>query len=546
MPLVRRPVLVSNTSKRGTLLSVIISDNTSSSFQSNWKSYTENTYYKGSAVATTGGATNSSSRWNFSDLAPGSYRISATWYAHPNRAQDSPFTILDGTVNRGTVRVNQEITPNDRNVDGWNWEDIGTFSITSGSLSVSLGSDAQRGEYVVADALCIERVDVTPPPPSQTNLIIADNTSSSFQSNWKSYTENTYYKGSAVATTGSATNSSSRWNFSDLAPGSYRISATWYAHPNRAQDSPFTILDGTVNRGTVRVNQEITPNDRNVDGWNWEDIGTFSITSGSLSVSLGSDAQRGEYVVADALCIERVDVTPPPPSQTNLIIADNTSSSFQSNWKSYTENTYYKGSAVATTGGATNSSSRWNFSDLAPGSYRISATWYAHPNRAQDSPFTILDGTVNRGTVRVNQEITPNDRNVDGWNWEDIGTFSITSGSLSVSLGSDAQRGEYVVADALCIERVGDAVTTTTTTPPSSGQAVTIDDGQSGFTIAGGWSGIEVVSGAYLGDQRLDCWQLRGFDGFLALHQPRSRPLPRFEYMGRRNYKLLERPLYNP
>jgi hypothetical protein len=65
--------------------------------------------------------------------------------------------VYDGVTNRGTVRLNQELAPNDRVDAGTNWEDLGSsFSITGSTLVVKLTNAAN--EYVIADGIRIERL----------------------------------------------------------------------------------------------------------------------------------------------------------------------------------------------------------------------------------------------------------------------------------------------------------------------------------------------------------------------------------------------------
>jgi hypothetical protein len=65
--------------------------------------------------------------------------------------------VYDGVTNRGTVRLNQELAPNDRVDAGTNWQDLGSsFSITGTTLVVKLTNNAN--EYVIADGMRIERL----------------------------------------------------------------------------------------------------------------------------------------------------------------------------------------------------------------------------------------------------------------------------------------------------------------------------------------------------------------------------------------------------
>src|SRR4051812_37587570 len=54
-----------------------------------------------------------SATWTFAVEAGRAYRISATWSPQGNRATDAPYTLLDGGVPLTTVRINQELAPND-------------------------------------------------------------------------------------------------------------------------------------------------------------------------------------------------------------------------------------------------------------------------------------------------------------------------------------------------------------------------------------------------------------------------------------------------
>ncbi|MCA9111306.1 MAG: pre-peptidase C-terminal domain-containing protein, partial [Planctomycetaceae bacterium] len=55
--------------------------------------------------------------WEFTGLVPGTYHVAATWFAHANRASNSPFTVREtiGGAELDTAIVNQKIAPNDFN-----------------------------------------------------------------------------------------------------------------------------------------------------------------------------------------------------------------------------------------------------------------------------------------------------------------------------------------------------------------------------------------------------------------------------------------------
>ena len=95
----------------------------------------------------------------------------------------------------------------------------------------------------------------------------------------------------------------------------------------------------------------------------------------------------------------------------------------------------------------------WTFTELQAGTYRVSATWIRHSNRATDAPYSVLDGANPLGTVLVNQELAPDDFSDAGAPWEALGEFTIIGSTLTVQL-SDAAN-EYVIADAIRIEKLG-------------------------------------------------------------------------------------------
>lgn len=95
----------------------------------------------------------------------------------------------------------------------------------------------------------------------------------------------------------------------------------------------------------------------------------------------------------------------------------------------------------------------WRAEGIPSGRYDVQTTWTHHINRASNAPFTIIDGTKNRGTVRVSEENIPQGFTVNGWPFQSIGQFDIISGSVTVRLTNDAD--EYVISDTVRLVRVG-------------------------------------------------------------------------------------------
>ena len=90
--------------------------------------------------------------WTFGGLAAGDYKVYADWsttlYIDP--AKNAPYSIFDGTTLEATVLVDQSKAPADAEftdlLNGRSrldvWKELGTFQISSGTLKVSLGDNA--------------------------------------------------------------------------------------------------------------------------------------------------------------------------------------------------------------------------------------------------------------------------------------------------------------------------------------------------------------------------------------------------------------------
>lgn len=242
------------------------------------------------------------------------------------------------------------------------------------------------------------------------------------------------------------------WTFGGLADGLYRVSATWTAFSNRATNSPFTIRDGASPIGTVLINQLQAPNDFSDAGASWEDLGgLYPITSSVLQVQLTNAANN--YVIADAIRIERVGQLPGDPGSPTIV--DNGAPSYADAGFWQTAAGGFGSNYRYSNAGTGADTATWSFAALPSGLYRVAATWVAFTNRASNAPYSILDGATLLARQTVNQKVAPGDFSASGANWEVLGgLFPITSGSLQVRL-SDAANN-YVIADAVLIQRVGD------------------------------------------------------------------------------------------
>ncbi len=513
-------------------------------------------------------------RWTFA-VTPGQYRVAATWSPYANRATDAPYTILDGSSSLGTVRVNQELAPNDFTERGTAWESLGgLFQVSGTTLTAELSNAAD--EYVIADGVRLE--PVVPQPTA-----VLDDADPGFATSgaWTHFAGQGRDGDVTFSAAGTGANTAS-WTFA-VTPGQYRVAATWTPHPNRATDAPYTILDGGSSLGTVRVNQELAPNDFTESTTAWKDLGTFTVAGTVLTVRLTDQAD--EYVIADAVRVERIlagapDVQvfdgatavydntgrvdfgahlPGAPGWKTLtvrnagtatltlgslglpggfgvlfgfgktVLAPGDSTTFTVRFDAavsasgrlafvtndpdeapfdfavagtVTPSTViddgdfggtgdgpgfdavgtwtrfvgqgFGGDVTFAAAGDGSSVARWNF-DVAPGQYRIAATWTPHPNRATNAPYRIIDGYQPLLTVKVNQQLAPDDFTADGAAWESLAGLVRVNGTRLVVELTNAADG-YVIADAIRVERV------------MAQPLAVLDDGGTGFRTTSGWT----------------------------------------------------------
>jgi methionine-rich copper-binding protein CopC len=130
--------------------------------------------------------------------------------------------------------------------------------------------------------------------------------------NWTSATGG-YLGNNRYASTGHGKNPSATasWTFTGLASGKYDVYITyWSASGSYASSVPYTVYDGSTSLGTTNINQQqlvtqaqggLTQGGYGSVGW--LELGTYSISSGTLEVLLSNLATGGNTVDADAALI---------------------------------------------------------------------------------------------------------------------------------------------------------------------------------------------------------------------------------------------------
>ena len=109
----------------------------------------------------TGGAA-ASATWTFTGLSSGKYEVFITYAGKSTYSSAVPFTVYDGATSLGTTKVNESglvtLTPGQGftqgSYGGVGWVELGTFSISSGTLAVLLSNSA-TGNFVDADGVLL-------------------------------------------------------------------------------------------------------------------------------------------------------------------------------------------------------------------------------------------------------------------------------------------------------------------------------------------------------------------------------------------------------
>ena len=360
------------------------------------------------------GSGNVAATWAFAGLAPGRYRVSATWSPFSNRATDAPYTILDGSTTLAAVAVNQQLDPAGFADQGAAWQDLATVTIAGPNLTVRL-SNAANG-YVIADAIRIERIGGATPAPE---IAVLDG-AADLADGVGSVAFGTTPVGTPLTRTFTVRNLGT----ADLTLGTPSLPAGF----SLASGLGVTALaPGASTAFAVRF-----------------DAAAIGAAGGRVSFAT-NDADEDPFDFA-------INANATTPSAVRVLDDGEPGFSTSGAWTPFagqgfrSDVTY----AAAGSGGFT---ANWAFAGLAPGRYRVSATWSPFSNRATNAPYTILDGATVLTTVAVNQQAAPTGFGDQGATWQDLATVTIAGPNLTVRL-SNAANG-YVIADAIRVERIG-------------------------------------------------------------------------------------------
>ena len=342
--------------------------------------------------------------WTPNLSSSGLYEVLVSWYTHPNRATDAPYTVnYDGGSQ--TIDVNQQLLADGSpggSITPSGWYSLGKFNFATGtSGNIELSDDANG--YVIADQ--VKFIKTSDPGlfdlelDSQVELADASDGDTT---------------GEIAVNTGAHEVSESAGSNTDLADYGSDIVC-------RDQDGTGSIVAQATNIGPLSV--PVGNNDDIVC------IITNTHTGGTIEVikDLNDISTSFEAIIDDG-DVEYVD----------------------SGWN-VANNQGYNSDVHFTSAGSGSATATWAPNLPYSGQYEVFVNWTTHPNRATDAPYTVnYDGGTQ--TIDVNQELLADQSTVGGSGqtsgWYSLGTFNFATGTAgNVVLTNDAD--EYVIADAV-------------------------------------------------------------------------------------------------
>lgn len=372
--------------------------------------------------------------YTFNGLTPGTtYQISTTWFPLSNRATNAPFTISGGAAPQ-TVVVNQRNAPVGYNSNGATWQDLlGSYTVTGTSLTIQLSNNANG--YVIADAVRIHAISSAGPEVQVVNTTDGDLhlTNNSGSVNFGT----TIQGGANISKVITITNTGS----TQLILGSATLNApagfsiVGYTPTSLAPGASLPVTIELLSTTAGNYSGSISFQTNDVD----ENPFTFNLVGSVVSTSVwivDNDPNTGsDLVIGQAPVTGSYTETGTWVSNTDPNVG-------------YLQDLRFANENASSTG-------IWTFSGLTAGTYRVSVTYRAEPNRASNASFTVTDG-VTPVTVSVNQRNQPGSFQSATVYWQDLiaAYGSVTSGTITVTLDAAGSNG-YVIADAVRIERIG-------------------------------------------------------------------------------------------
>jgi hypothetical protein len=338
-----------------------------------------------------------------------------------------------------STTLNQRNNPDDFTSGGSAWEDLvaGGYTISGTTLTVLLTNNTSTG-YVIADAVRIE--DVTGAAPE---IVAMDGTTDIPDGTGVVDFGTTSTLGADVSKTISIKNT----GLSPLVLSSATITAppgftiTNYTPQTilpGMTGTPFTITLSHLVAGNYSGQILFNTNDFDENPFNFTIKG--GVTSGLTQIADNLSLGGGGYNTITGSANN---------AGTNLMYGE------VGPWHNNDDSLVGYLQDLRYAAANTNAQATWTFSGLAAGTYRVSVTFRAEPNRASNATFTVTGtGVLNPTVVSINQRVAPNQFQDANVYWIDLdGAFGTVSagGTITVTLDALGSNG-FVIADAVRVE----------------------------------------------------------------------------------------------
>jgi fibronectin type 3 domain-containing protein len=251
-------------------------------------------------------------------VTPGYYLTTAAGYTFTGHAAGAGNLLVGATIDPGFV----DLWGGDyRLATGSACTDVATqLPGTTSAFPVNqeyLAPQSEQARPVIGTAPDLGAFEYgtytyTPPPPpsgGQTpgTAMVVDDLQAGYTESGTDWIGVTWfaadYSGECrLATTSSGTDTAT-WQVTGLTAGNFTVQASWVGYHNNGTTVPYRVYDGNTLLAEVRVDQTVDASGATINGTPFQTLGTFSISSGTLRVVLGSDNANGYYVAADAVRI---------------------------------------------------------------------------------------------------------------------------------------------------------------------------------------------------------------------------------------------------
>ncbi|HET6423575.1 MAG TPA: choice-of-anchor D domain-containing protein, partial [Planctomycetaceae bacterium] len=339
-----------------------------------------------------------------------------------DRANNAPYVIRDGVAGAvlSSPQVNQRVAPSGGTSDGGRpFSNLGTVTITGNTLVIELSNTATNG-VIIADAFRVERITAAPSVPQ---IEVKDGAATLLDNgtlNFGSATQG----GAALTKTVTVKNTGA----ADLILQPIVVGGTGFSLVSANFTPGQTLAPGASVNITVQLSTATAGTFNGTLSFGHNDGGPFDL---SLNGTINVAQPAGVYLIDDG----------------------DSGFSVSGSW-SNVAGYGYGSDAKAATGSDGTKIATWNFTGLAAGNYRISATWLPGSDRANNAAYTFKDGVNPAGSATVNQKVAPAGGPVvsGGRPFSDIGTVTVTGSTLVIQLTNSTGTNGLIIADAIRIE----------------------------------------------------------------------------------------------